>query len=99
MRWRHRIARVYWLRVRLKRYPQYARNLGSDAEIGDQLRLANQLVWPLARSVFLMHCLDELTYGEIATRLAVDVRTVEIALGDAVYSMCKICDQVDQAAG
>ena len=99
MRWRHRIARAYWLHVRLKRYPQYARNLGPDAEIGDQLRLANQLVWPLARSVFLMHCLDELTYGEIATRLGVDVRTVRLAYGDAVYSMCKICDQVDQAAG
>lgn len=98
MMWSHRITRAYWLRVRLKRYPAYARNLGDSPEIGEQLRLGIKLVWPLARSVFLMHCVDELAYGEIAARLRVDVRTVEVALGDALFSLCKICDLVDQAA-
>ena len=99
MMWRHRIARAYWLHVRLGRYPQYARNLGPDAEIGDQLRLANQLVWPLARRVFLMHCVDDLSYAEIATRARVDIRTVERCIGDALYSMCLICDEYEEAAG
>jgi len=99
MKWRHRIARAYWLHLRLKRYPLYARNLGPDAEIGEQLRLANQLVWPLARSVFLMHCVEDLSYPEIATRAGVDVRTVETCLGDAIYSMSLICDEFEKAAG
>ena len=99
MMWRHRIARAYWLHVRLRRYPLYARNLGPDAEIGDQLRLATQLVWPLARSVFLMQCVDDLSYAEIATRAGVDIRTVELCIGDAVYSMCLICDEFEEAAG
>ncbi len=99
MKWRHSIARAYWLHLRLKRYPLYARNLGPDAEIGEQLRLANQLVWPLARSVFLMHCVEDLSYPEIATRAGVDVRTVETCLGDAIYSMSLICDEFEKAAG
>ena len=99
MMWRHRIARAYWLHVRLRRYPLYARNLGPDAAIWYQLRLATQLVWPLARSVFLMHCVDELSYAEIATRAGVDIRTVELCIGDAVYSMCLICDEFEEAAG
>jgi DNA-directed RNA polymerase specialized sigma24 family protein len=83
----------------LKRYHLYARNLGPDAEIGDQLRLANDLVWPLARSVFLMHCVDELSYAEIATLAGVDIRTVEVCIGDAVYSMAVICDEFEETAG
>lgn len=99
MMWRHRIARAYWLHVRLRRCPLYARQLRPDAEIGEQLRLANQLVWPLARSVFLMHCVDELSYVEIATRAGVDIRTVKLCLGDAVYSMSLLCDEFREAAG
>ncbi|MGL3823676.1 sigma factor-like helix-turn-helix DNA-binding protein [Sphingopyxis sp. R3-92] len=99
MRWHHRIARAYWLHVRLKRYPQYARKLGPDAEIGDQLRLANQLVWPLARSAFLLHCVDDLSYAEIATRAGVDTRTVELCIGDAIYSMTLICDEFRETPG
>lgn len=99
MMWRHRIARAYWLHVRLKRYPLYAGNLGPDAEIGEQLRLANDLVWPLARSVFLKHCVDDLSYAEIAARVGVDVRTVELCVGDAIYSMSLICDEFREAAG
>ena len=99
MKWRHRIARAYWLHRRLRRYPIYVRNLGPDAEIGDQLRLANQLVWPLARKVFLMHCIDEISYAEIAMRVGVDTRTVQLAFSDALYSMCLICDQFEEASG
>lgn len=40
MMWRHRIARAYWLHVRLKRYPLYAGNLGPDAECGFRVHRA-----------------------------------------------------------
>lgn len=99
MRWRHRIARACWLHLRLKRYPIYVGKLGPDAEIGDQLRLAHQLVWPLARRVFLMHCIEELSYAEIAVRADVDTRTVARALSDALFSMCLVCDQYAEGAG
>jgi len=46
-----------------------------------------------------MHCVDELSYAEIATRAGVDIRTVELCIGDAVYSMCLICDEFEEAAG
>lgn len=97
MRWRHRVARAYWLHVRLKRYPIYVGKLGPDTEIGDQLRLAHQLVWPLARRVFLMHCIEDLSYAEIAVRTQVDTRTVARALSDALFSMCLVCDQYGEA--
>src|SRR3546814_87518 len=99
MMWRHRIARAYWLHVRLRRYPLYARNLGPDAEIGDQLRIATELVWPLAGAVFLIHVFDGRCYAGIATRAGVEFSTVELCIGDAVYSMCLICDEFEGAAG
>ena len=87
MKWHHRLLRAYWLWVRAKRYPQYARQLGSDPPILDQLDLAMDLLWPLARRMFLMHRLDELSYEVIAITVDVDVATVERCVADALLSV------------
>src|SRR3546814_7827108 len=54
----HRIARNYWLHVRLRHYPAFARSIGPAPDIRDQVKLAIQLVWPLARSVYLLNGVD-----------------------------------------
>ena len=87
MKWHHRLSRAYWLWIRAKRYPQYARQLGSDPPIRDQLDLAMDLLWPLARRVFLMHRVDELPYGVIAIAVDVEVATVERCVADALLSV------------
>lgn len=89
MKWHHRLSRAYWLRIRAKRYPQYARRLGADPPVLDQLYLAMDLLWPFARRVFLMHRVDELPYGVIALAVDVDVdvATVERCIADALLSV------------
>ncbi|MDT7531131.1 hypothetical protein OVY29_20920 [Sphingopyxis sp. SE2] len=87
MKLRHHLSRAYWLRIRAKRYPLYARRLGSDPPVLEQLELAMDLLWPFARRVFLMHRVDELPYGVIAIAVDVDVATVERCVADALYSV------------
>lgn len=87
MKWHHRLSRAYWLWIRAKRYPQYARRLGADPSVLDQLDLAMVLLWPFARRVFLMHRVDDLPYGVIATAVDVDVATVERCIADALWSV------------
>ncbi len=96
MTWHHRIARNYWLHVQLKQYALYAQMIGTSPDIREQVRLAIQLVWPLARSVYLLNCVHELSYREIATCIGVDVRTVELCIADALVSIWTICDQFDE---
>ncbi|WP_331458532.1 MULTISPECIES: sigma-70 region 4 domain-containing protein [unclassified Sphingopyxis] len=69
------------------RSAKYARQLGSDPPILDQLDLAMDLLWPLARRMFLMHRLDELSYEVIAITVDVDVATVERCVADALLSV------------
>lgn len=45
------------------------------------------LLWPLARRMFLMHRLDELSYEVIAITVDVDVATVERCVADALLSV------------
>ncbi|WP_257551622.1 sigma-70 region 4 domain-containing protein [Sphingopyxis sp. DBS4] len=99
MIWHHRFGRNYWLRVRLRQYPAYAQNLGPAPDIREQVKLAIQLVWPLARSVYLLNCVHELSYREIATCVGVDVRTVEMCIADALISIWKICDEFADTPG
>ena len=87
MKWHHSLSRAYWLWIRAKRYPQYARRLGSDPPVLDQLDLAMDLLWPFARRVFLMHRVDDLSYGAIATAVDVDVATIERCIADALWSV------------
>ncbi len=87
MKWHHSLSRAYWLWIRVKRYPQYARRLGADPPVLDQLDLAMDLLWPFARRVFLMHRVDELPYGVIAIAVDVDVTTVERCVADALWSV------------
>lgn len=87
MKWHHRLSRAYWLWIRAKRYPQHARRLGADPSVLDQLDLAMVLLWPFARRVFLMHRIDDLPYGVIATAVDVDVATVELCIADALWSV------------
>lgn len=65
----------------------YARRLGSDPPVLEQLELAMDLLWPFARRVFLMHRVDELPYGVIAIAVDVDVATVERCIADALWSV------------
>lgn len=97
MTWHHRVSRAYWLGFRLKRYPEYAQTLGSAPGIDQQLLLAMSLVWPLARRAFLLNCVHELPYTDIARCLGVDIRTVELGISDALFSMCMICDHFDNS--
>ncbi len=90
--WHHCIARSYWLHIRLKRYPVFAQNLGPAPHMREQVKLAIQLVWPLARSIYLLNCVHELSYSEIAICLGVDVRTVELCIADALISTWTLCD-------
>ena len=98
MKWDHRLSRAYWLWIRAKRYPQYARRLGSDPPILDQLDLAMDLLWPLARRVFLMHRVDELPYGVIAIAADVDVATVERCVADALLSVRMVRREFERTA-
>lgn len=98
MKWDHRLSRAYWLWIRAKRYPQYARRLGSDPPILDQLDLAMDLLWPLARRVFLMHRVDELPYGVIAIAVDVDVATVERCVADALLSVRMVRREFERTA-
>ena len=45
------------------------------------------LLWTLARRMFLMHRLDELPYEVIAITVDVDVATVERCVADALLSV------------
>ncbi|QUM74668.1 sigma factor-like helix-turn-helix DNA-binding protein [Sphingopyxis granuli] len=87
MKWHHHLSRAYWLRIRAKRYPHYARRLGFDPPVLDQLDLAMILLWPFARRVFLMHRVDDLPYEAIAKVVDVDVATVECCIADALWSV------------
>src|SRR3546814_13034305 len=87
MKWHHSLSRAYWLWIRVKRYPQYARRLGADPPVLDQLDLAMDLLWPFARRVFLMHRVEELLYGEIAIAVAVEVETVRRRVADVLWSI------------
>src|SRR3546814_14749091 len=78
----HRIARNYWLHVRLRHYPAFARSIGPAPDIRDQVKLAIQLVWPLARSVYLLNGVHDLSYRQIATCVGVDVSTVESCIAE-----------------
>ncbi|WP_269433272.1 sigma factor-like helix-turn-helix DNA-binding protein [Sphingopyxis sp. H093] len=49
--------------------------------------MAMDLLWPLARRMFLMHRLDELSYEVIAITVDVDVATVERCVADALLSV------------
>ena len=98
MKWHHRLSRAWWLWIRAKRYPQYARRLGSDPPILDQLDLAMDLLWPLARRVFLMHRVDELPYGVIAIAVDVDVATVERCVADALLSVRMVRREFERTA-
>src|SRR3546814_2504047 len=40
------------------------------------------MLWPLARRVFLMHRVDDLSYSEISEIVGIDVMTVEICIFD-----------------
>ena len=44
-------------------------------------------MWPFARRVFLMHRVDDLSYGAIATAVDVDVATIERCIADALWSV------------
>jgi len=44
---------------------------------------------PLQREVFLLHCVDELEFKDIAPRLSVSIRTVERALADALIQISR----------
>src|SRR3546814_15321406 len=92
----HRIARNYWLHVRLRHYPAFARSIGPAPDIRDQVKLAIQLVWPLARSVYLLNGVHDLSYRQISTCVGVDVSTVELCIrseerrvGQGCVSRCK----------
>ena len=98
MKWDHRLSRAYWLWIRAKRYPQYVRRLGSDPPILDQLDLAMDLLWPLARRVFLMHRVDELPYGVIAIAVDVEVATVERCVADALWSVRMVRREFERTA-
>ena len=43
---------------------------------------------------YILNCVHELSYGEIATCLGVDDRTVELCIADALISMWTLCDQL-----
>lgn len=47
---------------------------------------------PLARAIFLMHRVDDLTYREIAARLAVDIALVEDCMVHALTSVARTVD-------
>lgn len=94
MIWHHRIARNYWWHVRLRQYPAFAQSIGPSPDIREQVKLAIQLVWPLARSVYLLNCVHDLSYRQIATCVGIDIRTVELCIADAVFSMWTISDEI-----
>ena len=98
MKLHHPLSRSYWLRIRAKRYPLYACRLGSDPTVLEQLDLAMDLLWPLARRVFLMHRVDELPYGVIAIAVDVDIATVERSVADALCSVRMVRREFDRGA-
>lgn len=93
MRWHHRPLRLHRLKVRGRRYPRHAQTLGTDSEVHAQLGLAMDLLWPLARRVFLMNRVDDMPYGEIADRVGLDVGAVERCIVDALISIRKVREE------
>lgn len=47
---------------------------------------------PLTRLVFLLHRVDDVSYGAIARRLSIGILTVESGLADALYRLCCALD-------
>ncbi len=87
MRWHHRLLRLYRPKVRARRYSRHAQTLGTDPEVPEQLELAKYLLRPLARRVFLMNRVDDMSYGEISYRVGLDVGAVERCIVDALISV------------
>ena len=98
MKWHHRLSRAYWLWIRAKRYPQYARRLGSDPPILDHLDLVIFLLCSFVWRVFRMHGVDELPYDVIAIAVDVDVATVERCVADALWSVRMVRREFERTA-
>lgn len=87
MKLRHRISRACWARRWNARSRAAVDRLDDGASDLEKAELAVALLWPLAREVFLMHRVDELSYTVIAMQLRIDVATVELCIADALRSI------------
>lgn len=58
--------------------------LGEGASELERLETAMDLLWSLARRVFLMHRVDDMPFREISEHLGIDGRTIEICISDAL---------------
>lgn len=56
----------------------------NDPDVIARYRAIVMQLPPLARDVFLLHCVDEIEFREIASRLNLSVETVERALAEAL---------------
>jgi RNA polymerase sigma-70 factor (ECF subfamily) len=61
--------------------------LSDDASDLERAELAIAMLWPLARRVFLMHRVDDLSYREISAIVGIDELTVEICIFDALIAV------------
>lgn len=87
MKLRHQLSRALWARRWNSRSRRAIDRLARDASELEKAELAIALLWPLAREVFLLHRVDDLSYTVIAKRLSIDVGTVELCIYDAMRSI------------
>jgi RNA polymerase sigma-70 factor (ECF subfamily) len=66
-----------------------------DPDLNARYRAIVMQLPPLNREVFVLHCIDELEFREIASRLEVSVRTVESALAQALVQIDRELEQGD----
>lgn len=66
-----------------------------DPDLNARYRAIVMQLPPLNREVFVLHCIDELEFREIASRLAVSVRAVERALAQALVQIDRELEQGD----
>lgn len=83
MKLRHYISRAHWKLINPAAFAKHGTNAGEL----ERVEFAIAMLWPLAREVFLLHRINDLSYAEIADLLRIEISTVEICIADALLSI------------
>ncbi|MDP2338303.1 MAG: RNA polymerase sigma-70 factor [Bacteroidota bacterium] len=86
---KHKKVEARYLSSLDKSEPEEMTDLMEEAELADRINRAIQNLPEKCREIFLLCRFEELKYSEIATRLNISVKTVEMQIGIAMKKLRK----------
>jgi RNA polymerase sigma-70 factor (ECF subfamily) len=84
---KHKKVETQYLSLLDKGEPEEMTDLMEEAELADRINRAIQNLPEKCREIFVMCRFDELKYAEIAARLNISVKTVEMQIGIALKKL------------